>query len=120
VARIFLTAGAIVLTALLGVFLILPWGKGLLALYLAVLLMAVALVAAIRTGLIFHYVYAAVFLESGFIGLWLAHLGLDTGRATAFQLWGLAALLIPIGLVRLIRFVRRYPRATEGVSGERA
>ncbi len=120
VARIFLTVGAIVLAALVGVSLILPLGKGLLALYSGVLLTGVALAAARRKGLIIHYVYAAVFLESGFIGLWLVHLGLDAGRATAFQLWGLAALLIPIGLVRLIRFLSRDPRAIEGVSGERA
>ena len=119
VARVFLTAGAIILTVLLGVFLILPWGKGVLSLYLAVLLMGVALASARRTGLVIHYLYAAVFLESGFIGLWLAHLGLDAGRATAFQLWGLAAVLIPIGLVRLIRFLRRYSRVMKGVSGER-
>jgi hypothetical protein len=82
----------------------------LMPLFLAVVFSAVAFVAARRFGLIVYYVLTFVFLLSGFAGLGFTMRDHDPGWVTAFQLWGLAVILIPVGLVQLARFLRKYSK----------
>jgi hypothetical protein len=87
----------------------------ILPLYCAAALTAPALVQALRYGDPFGYIHAALFLEGGFVGLFLILFDLGAGKATALQLWGLAAILLLIGLVRLIRFGRVHPGPAQEV-----
>jgi hypothetical protein len=80
--------------------------RWILPIYCAAALTPLALIQAVRYGDPFDFIHAALFLESGFVGLFLILFGLPAGKATALQLWGLAAILVVIGLVRVILFRR--------------
>lgn len=62
------------------------------------------------------YFLTALFIISGIIGMILTLSGIEGGKATAYQLWSLAAILIPMGLVQLFLFLKKYPGPVEEVS----
>jgi len=90
-----------------------PWGW-ILPVYAGLMLAGMALAAAHRYGYALDYIFAAIFLESIFVGFVLHFLGINFGKATAYQLWGLAAILILVGLVQFTRFLHKYPEASGG------
>lgn len=81
----------------------------LLPIYLAVILAGLTIAGTRRNPSIFDYFIIALFACSGFIGLLLVYLGQKPGLATAIQGWALAVVLIPLGIIKLIRFLRKYP-----------
>ncbi|HEC03933.1 MAG TPA: hypothetical protein ENI81_10395, partial [Phycisphaerales bacterium] len=81
----------------------------LMPLYLGTVFSAAALVATIKFGLSLYYVLTFVLLLSGLAGLGFTMRGHDAGWVVAFQLWGLAAILTPVGLVQLLYFLRKNP-----------
>ena len=89
------------------------WARFLLPLCLGIFLAGLALVGARITGYILDYILVAVLLASGLIGLLLIQFGYTPGVATAYQLWGLSSIFIPVGLVQLIRFLQKYPNPAE-------
>ncbi|MBC8472294.1 MAG: hypothetical protein H8D56_22770 [Planctomycetes bacterium] len=94
------------------------WVWFLLPLCLGIFLGGLALVGARITGYVLDYILAAVLLASGLIGLLLIQLGYAPGVATAYQLWGLSGIFIPVGLVQLIRFLQKYPQPEMEVSND--
>jgi hypothetical protein len=90
----------------------------LMPLFLGVVFSAVALAAAKRFGLIVYYVLTLLFLLSGFAGLGFTINGYHPGWVTAFQLWGLAAVLIPVGSVQLVCFLRRHAQPVKEVKND--
>jgi hypothetical protein len=88
----------------------------LLPLYLALVLAGLTMAGARRNPSVFDYFIAALFLCSGFIGLLIVSLGNKPGLATAIQGWALALVLIPLGIVKLVRFLRKYPLVVKEVS----
>lgn len=92
------------------------WVRQLLPISLGILLAALTFTGARITGYLRDHVLASLFLASGFIALLLIRAGYDPGIATAYQLWGLSSILIPVGLVQLTRFLRKYPKPAKEVS----
>lgn len=88
----------------------------LLPLYLAVVLAGLTMAGARRNPSVFDYFITALFLCSGFIGLLIVSLGHKPGLATAIQGWILAAVLIPLGIIKLVRFLRKYQPVVKEVS----
>jgi hypothetical protein len=88
----------------------------LLPLYLAVILAGLTIAGTRRNPSIFDYFIAALFLCSGFIGLLFIYLGQKPGLATAIQGWALAIVLIPLGIIKLVCFLHRYPAQVKEVS----
>jgi hypothetical protein len=88
----------------------------LLPLYLAVVLAGLTMAGARRSPSVFDYFIAALFLCSGFIGLFIVSLGHKPGLAAAIQGWALAVVLIPLGIIKLKRFLRKYPPVIKEVS----
>ena len=106
----------ILLSVLLAVLLFVPLLYWLLPIYASAILGILTFVRARRTNTLIDYTGTVLFLLSCAVGLSLWSSGMDAGKATAFQLWGLAAILIPIGLFRLTSFLRKYPIRSEDVS----
>jgi hypothetical protein len=129
-AGIMRAIAGVVLIALLGILLIIvpeavaqkngafPWGW-ILPVYAGFVLAGLAFAAAHRYGYVLDYIFSALFLESIFVGLVLLFLGIPAGKATAYQLWGLATILIFVGLVKFMRFLHSYPRTSAGRSDGR-
>ena len=88
----------------------------LLPLYLAVVLAGLTMAGARRNPSVFDYFIMALFLCSGFIGLLIVSLGQKPGLATAIQGWALAVVLIPRGVIKLVRFLHKYPPVVKEVS----
>ncbi|UCG59940.1 MAG: hypothetical protein JSU70_10540 [Phycisphaerales bacterium] len=88
----------------------------LMPLFLSVVLAVTVLLVAFRTASATHYALAALFLVSGLAGIALTRAGYDPGDVTAYQLWCLSGILVPVGLVQLTRFLRRYPRSAVEVN----
>ena len=86
------------------------WVRPLLPLCLGIFLAGLALAGARITGYILDYILVVALLASGLIGLLLIHLGHTPGVATAYQLWGISGIFIPVGLIQLILFLRKYPQ----------
>jgi hypothetical protein len=89
------------------------WGW-ILPVYAGLVLAGLAFAAAHRYGYVLDYIFAALFLESIFVAFVLLFLGIHVGRATAYQLWGLATILIIVGLVQFFRFLSKYREASGG------
>jgi hypothetical protein len=83
--------------------------------YVAAIL-AGASVMAWKYRMTIDYAMTALFIISGIIGLIMTLSGIGGGRATAYQLWGLSAILIPLGLAQLLLFLKKYPGPAEEVS----
>jgi hypothetical protein len=82
--------------------------RWLLPVYLGIVLAGVTFAQVWRTARTYDYIVISLFLASGLAGLLLISLGCEPGVATAIQGWGLAGLLIPIGIVRLSLFLRKH------------
>ncbi len=94
------------------------WVRPLLPLCLGIFLGGLALAGARITGYVLDYILVAVLLASGLIGLLLIQLGYAPGVATAYQLWGLSGIFIPVGLIQLFRFLQKYPQPEKEVSND--
>jgi hypothetical protein len=79
--------------------------------YWAVMLTAAALLIGLTSRSKMALALSPVFLISGGVGLWLSSLGVCC--SCAFQFWGLAAILIAIGLTQLALLQRRHPALAE-------
>ena len=88
----------------------------LLPLYLAVILAGLTIAGTRRNTSIFDYFIIGLFLCSGLVGLLLVYLGQKPGLAAAIQAWLLAVVLIPLGIIKLIRFLHKYPAKIKEVS----
>lgn len=88
----------------------------LLPLYLGAVFGVIAFAIGYWYKTVIEYVLSAFMLVSGVVGIIATTRGNDPGIVAAVQLWGLAAILIPIGLFRLTRFLRKYPIPSEDVS----
>ena len=89
------------------------WVRPLVPLCLGAFLGGLSLAGARITGYVRDYILVGLFFASGLVGLILALLGYDPFIVTAYQLWGLSGVLIPVGLIELIRFLRKYPKSTK-------
>ena len=87
--------------------------RWLLPLYLGIVLAGVILAQVWRNANTYDYFIIGLFLASGLIGLLLVSLDFEPRVASAIQGWGLAGLLIPIGIVRLNLFLHKYPKLAE-------
>lgn len=81
----------------------------LLPLYLTVILAGLTVAGTRGKPSIYDYFIIDLFLCSGCIGLVIVYLGQKPGLAAAIQGWILAVVLIPIGIIKLIRFLKKYP-----------
>ena len=113
--KIFLLAIVLVLIGA-GLFFVsqLRW---LLPLYLGIVLAGVTFAQVWRTINTYDYFIIGLFLASGLIGLLLVSLDYEPRVTSAIQGWGLAGLLIPIGIVRLNLFLHKYPKLAEEANG---
>jgi hypothetical protein len=94
------------------------WATRLLPLCLGILLAGLSFPSACITRYLFDYLLVVLFLASGFVGLILIQRGYAPGTATSYQLWGLSGILIPAGLVQLIRFLGKYSKPEKEVCNE--
>jgi len=85
--------------------------RWLLPLYLGFVLAGVTLAQVWRAAHVYDYFIIGLFLTSGLMGLLLVSLDFEPSIATAIQGWSLAGLLIPIGIIRLNIFLRKYPKS---------
>ena len=88
----------------------------LLPLYLGVVFGVIAFAIGCWYKTAIEYIISAFMFVSGVVGIIATTRGNDPGIVAAVQLWGLAAILIPIGLFRLIRFLRKYPIPRENAA----
>jgi hypothetical protein len=91
----------------------------LVPLFLGIVFSAAALAAARRFGLMVYYVLTFVFLLSGLAGLGFTMRGYGPGWVVAFQLWGLSAILISVGLVQFNLFLHKYPKLAEEANSDK-
>ena len=91
--------------------------RWLLPLYLGIVLAGVTFAQVWRTINTYDYFIIGLFLASGLIGLLLVSLDYEPRVTSAIQGWGLAGLLIPIGIVRLNLFLHKYPKLAEEANG---
>lgn len=87
-----------------------------LPLYTAVLLISAEIISAGKTGSVLNYVVATFFLAAAIFGLILIMTGMNAGKAAAIQLWISASILMPIGLLKFIKFLVKHPCVQEKVS----
>ena len=87
--------------------------RWLLPLYIGIVLAGVTSAQVWRNVSTYDYFIIGLFLASGLIGLLLVSLGYEPRVASAIQGWGLAGLLIPIGIVGLNLFLHKYPKLAE-------
>lgn len=84
------------------------WARQLLPASLGVFLAALALAGARTTGYTLDYLAAMIFLLAGITGQLFVWRGSGSGIVSAFLLWSLAIIMIPVGVVQLIRFMQKY------------
>jgi hypothetical protein len=84
--------------------------------YLGLVLAGITLAQVWRNAHTYDYLIISLFLASGLVGLLLVSLDYEPRVATAIQGWALAGLLIPIGIIRLNFFLRKYPVYEKEVS----
>jgi len=93
--------------------------RWLLPAYLGIVLAGITFAQIWRTAHAYDYFVVGLFLASGLLGLLIISLGYRPAVATAIQGWGLAGLLIPVGIVRLNIFLRKYSgRLIEDIHGK--
>jgi len=83
--------------------------------YAGAVLAGSALYRAVSYGAGVDYFFAVLYLAGGSIGFALVLAGIDPGKAVAYQFWGVSAALVPVGMIKLVRFVQKYPRLSEEV-----
>ncbi len=82
----------------------------LLPCYLALIFAAMAFTVGYLYRTVIEYFLACIILLSGMIGLVATAQGNDPGTVAAIQLWILAAVLVPVGLVQFVFFLKKHPR----------
>lgn len=82
--------------------------RGLLPASLGIFLAALALAGARMTGYILDYVAVMIFLAAGITGQLFVWRGYGTEIVSAFQLWALALIMVPVGVFQFIRFMQKY------------
>lgn len=105
----------------LGVMALFIWVRSiqwLLSLYLAVVLAALTRHEAKKRGRVTSgdYLVMALYLFGGLAGLGMSLVGVHPLKATAYELWGLTAVFIPIGLMQFFRFLNKYPEPNKETS----
>lgn len=87
----------------------------LMPVYLGTVFSVAALIAARKFGLIIYYILTFVFLLSGFAGLSFTLRDYAAGWIVAFQLWGLAVIMIIVGAFQFAWFLHEYPKPGQEV-----
>jgi hypothetical protein len=87
----------------------------LMPVFLGTVFSVAAFTAARRFGLVVYYVLTFVFLLSGLGGLSFAMRDYAAGWVVAFQLWGLAVVMVPVGAFQFARFLHEYPKPGQEV-----
>jgi hypothetical protein len=87
----------------------------LMPVFLGTVFSVAAFAAARRFRLIVYYILAFVFLLSGLAGLSFTIRDYAAGWVVAFQLWGLAVVMVPVGVFQFTRFLHDYPRPGQEV-----
>jgi len=87
----------------------------LMPIYLGTVFSVAALIAARRFGLVMYYILTFVFLLSGLAGLGFTMRDYAAGWVVAFQLWGLAVIMVPVGAFQFTRFLHEYPKPGQEV-----
>jgi hypothetical protein len=87
----------------------------LMPVYLGTVFSVAALAAARKLGLIVYYVLTFVFLLSGLAGLSFTMSDYPAGWVVAFQLWGLAVVMVLVGAFQFSRFLHEYPKSGQEV-----
>ena len=90
--------------------------RWLLPPYLGIVLAGISLAQVWQAIHTYDYFIVSLFLVSGLVGLLLISLDYEPRVATAIQGWALAGILIPIGIIRLNLFLRKYPVSEKEVS----
>ncbi|MHC4557701.1 MAG: hypothetical protein ACYTFW_11230 [Planctomycetota bacterium] len=88
----------------------------LMPLYLGTVFSVAAFAAARRFGLSMYYVLAFISLLSGLTGLGFTIRDFAAGWVVAFQLWGLAFIMIPLGVLQFTCFLLKYPNSAQEFS----
>lgn len=88
----------------------------ILPFYLALVLGAMAFTIAYLYRTLVEYVLASLILASGIVGLVVTIQGNEPGLVSALQLWILGAVLVLVGTVRFVLFIRKYPATKEQVN----
>lgn len=83
--------------------------RWLLPAYIGIVLAGITFFQIWRTANFYDYFIVGLFLASGLFGLLLIVFSYRPEVATAIQGWSLAGILIPIGVIRLNIFLRKYP-----------
>jgi hypothetical protein len=87
----------------------------LMPVYLGTVFSVAAFIAARKFGLVIYYILTFVFLLSGFAGLSFTIRDHAAGWIVAFQLWGLAVIMIIVGAFQFARFLHEYPKPGQEV-----
>jgi len=82
----------------------------LMPVFIGTVFSVAAFAAARRFGLAVYYILTFVFLLSGFAGLSFTMRDYAAGWVVAFQLWGLAVVMVPVGVFQFSRFLHEYPK----------
>ncbi|UCG59939.1 MAG: hypothetical protein JSU70_10535 [Phycisphaerales bacterium] len=94
------------------------WVRQLLPVCLGTFLAGLALPAARITRYTLDYIFVGLFFVSGVVGQLVISLGCDPAIAAAYQLWGLSGILVSVGAVELVCFLRKYPSPVVEVSND--
>lgn len=87
----------------------------ILPFYLALVLGAMAFTIACLYRTLVEYFLASLILASGIVGLVVTIQGNEPGLVSALQLWILGAVLVLVGIVRFVLFIRKYPATKEQI-----
>jgi hypothetical protein len=86
----------------------------ILPLYVGFILTVVSLVKYYFYRIKGELFWTTLYILSGLFGLYLVSAGVEQGQATAVQMWLLAAIMIPVGFIKLLKFRRKYSGLKEG------
>ncbi len=87
----------------------------LMPVYLGIVFSVASFITARRFGLVVYYVLTFVFLFSGLAGLGFTMRNYAAGWVVAFQLWGLAVFMVPVGAFQFTMFLHQYPKPGQEV-----
>lgn len=87
----------------------------LMPVYLGTVFSVAAFIAARKFGLVIYYILTFVFLLSGFVALSFTIRDYAAGWIVAFQLWGLAVVMIIAGAFQFARFLHECPKPGQEV-----
>jgi hypothetical protein len=87
----------------------------LMPVYLGTVFSVAAFIAARKFGLVIYYILTFVLLLSGFAGLSFTIRDYAAGWIVAFQLWGLAVVMIIVGAFQFARFLHECQKPGQEV-----